>query len=142
MANEKETKAIEGIKDEKAKARNNLIVERETYEGKDGKEYWSYFVRGNIRGREKKVDFVAADQGGYEVLDIIFEMADKAELSIREETMVNADGSKMTYTVYEVFNVDEDGEIYSYQVKPARKSDKALLTFLLIELGKQEAAKQ
>lgn len=137
MANVNEKEVLTAQDEVKtASEERKLIVERETYEGKDGNEYWSYFVRGLVRGREKKVDFVAVDQGGYEVLDIIFGIKDTAELLIREEVMLNNDGTKTNYTVYEVFNADEDGEIYSYQVKPARKSDKALLNFLFIELSK------
>ncbi len=119
----------------------NLIVERETFTGKDGEEYWSYAVKGTVRGRETKVDFVAADQGGYEVLDIIFDIKPTAELVIRDEVMVSDDGTRTPYTVYEVQNVDENGEIYSYQVKPARKSDKSLLNFMLMERARKEVKK-
>ena len=58
---------------------------------KDGRPYYSYVVRGKVRGEEKKVDFVPKDQGGYEPLDILFEIAPKAELIISEEVMVRND---------------------------------------------------
>lgn len=146
MANGKkneQTKAIEQtVTDNQTETETkNLIVERETFTGKDGEEYWSYAVKGTVRGRETKVDFVAADQGGYEVLDIIFDIKPTAELVIRDEVMVSDDGTRTPYTVYEVQNVDENGEIYSYQVKPARKSDKSLLNFMLMERARKEVKK-
>lgn len=91
---------------------------------------------------EVVVDFSAADQGGYEVLDIIFDIKPTAELVMHDEVMVNDDGERTTYTVYEVQNVDEAGEVYSYQVKPARKSDKSLLNFMLKEKAKQTNEKK
>ena len=139
MANDKENKTVaENVQAETAAER--LIVEREEFKGKDGKNYWGYAVKGKVRGRDVKVDFSAADQGGYEVLDIIFDIKPTAELVMRDEVMVGDDGTRTPYTVYEVQNVDEDGEIYSYQVKPARKSDKSLLQFMLIEKAKAKGA--
>ena len=108
---------------------------------KDGRPYYSYVVRGKVRGEEKKVDFVPKDQGGYEPLDILFEIAPKAELTINEEVMVNTDGSKTNYTAYKAQVIDEDGEVWDCSIKPQRDSDKTLLKFLLIELRKSMAVK-
>ena len=127
----------------------NLVLIREPIMGKDGKQlvtkdgrlYFAYVVRGIIRGHEKKVDFVPKDQGGYEPLDILFDIAPKAELIISEEVMVNTDGSKTNYTAYKAQVVDEDGEVCDCSVKPQRDSDKTLLKFLLIELRKSMAVK-
>ena len=116
----------------------NLIVERETFKAKDKREMYGYFVRGKARGREIKVDFVAKDQGGYETLELIFDINPTAELLIREEEMVT-DGVKSAYTVYEVQNVDEDGIVYKYEIKPARKSDVAYLNVILQLLERQKA---
>lgn len=115
-----------------------LIVERKTFDTKDGREMFGYFVQGKSRGRDVKVDFVASDQGGYEVLDIIFDIKPTAELAIHDEVMINSDGTKTPYTVYTVQNVDEDGEVYSYPVKLARKSDKSLLEFMLLDIKKKQ----
>jgi len=115
-------------------------VTRQPFTGKDGKEYWGYVVKGTIVRvknnkrfeKEVTVDFVAKDQGGYEVLDLIFFDTDEAELRIHDETMTNdKTGEISTYTVYEVCATDDDGTVYSYKVKPSRESDKALLTMLL-----------
>ena len=116
----------------------NLIMERETFKAKDKREMYGYFVRGKARGRDIKVDFVAKDQGGYETLELIFDINPTAELLIRDEEMMN-DGVKTSYTVYEVQNVDEDGIVYKYEVKPARKSDVAYLNVILQLLEKQKA---
>lgn len=150
MANEKAKKQVENeqsVMTVENKAENGqestaLIVERKKFTAKDGREMFGYYVEGEVRGRKVVVDFSAADQGGYEVLDIIFDIKPTAELVIHDEVMINDDGERTTYTVYEVQNIDEDGEIYSYQVKPARKSDKSLLKFMLIEKTKQNAVKE
>ena len=71
----------------------NLVLIREPIMGKDGKQlvtkdgrlYFAYVVRGIIRGHEKKVDFVPKDQGGYDPLDILFDIAPKAELTKCED---------------------------------------------------------
>lgn len=122
----------------------NLVMVREPIIGKDGKQmvtkdgrlYFAYIVRGIIRGQEKKVDFVPKDMGGYEPLDILFDIAPKAELTMRDEEITDNDGKKTRYTAYTVQVVDEDGEIWDCNVKPQRDSDKALLKFMLIELHK------
>ncbi|MCI8988822.1 MAG: hypothetical protein HFK05_03600 [Clostridia bacterium] len=123
----------------------NLVIVREAIIGKDGKQlmtkdgrpYFAYIVRGVIRGQEKKVDFAPKDKGGYEPLDILFDINDKAELIMTDEVMTDENGNKTPYVSYKVQVVDEDGEIWECGVKPQRDSDKALLKFLLIELGKQ-----
>lgn len=110
-----------------------LIVERETYESKDKQEYFGYFVRGKVRGRDVKVDLMPKnrDFDGYEMLDIIFDIAPTAELFVHEEESVTPNGGKTRYTVYEVQNTDEDGITYSYKVKPRAESDKSVLNVLL-----------
>ena len=35
-------------------AEKNIFVEREVFE-KDGKSYFSYFIRGNVRGKDVRV---------------------------------------------------------------------------------------
>ena len=86
-----------------------IFVERETFE-KNGRTFFSYFIRGNIRGKDVKVAVVPPDKGGYTVLDIVL---------------------VITGNSYAVQTVDEDGEIYECSVKPYRNSDKALLAMLV-----------
>lgn len=126
----------------------NLVIEREAIKGADGKQlitkddrpYFAYIVRGMVRGKEKKVDFVPKDKGGYEPLDILFDIAPKAELIMSEEEMTDDNGKKTQYTAYKARVADEDGEIYECGIKPQRDSDKALLKFILIELNKKKVA--
>lgn len=60
-----------------------LFVEKEKFEF-NGKEYFRYFIKGTVRGREVKISVAPpnkdTDRGGYTVLDIVFGDADKAEL--------------------------------------------------------------
>ena len=50
---------------------NQIFVERETYE-KNGKTYFTYFIKGTVRGKDVRVAVVPPDKGGYAVLDIVF----------------------------------------------------------------------
>ncbi len=52
--------------------RQEIKVERETYR-KNGKEFYTYFIKGKIRGKEVKIAVVPPDVGGYTVLDIVFD---------------------------------------------------------------------
>ena len=58
-----------------------IMVERETFE-KNEKTYFSYFIKGNIRGKDVKIAVAPPDKGGYTVLDIVFGDAMQAELKI------------------------------------------------------------
>ena len=64
-----------------AKKENKIMVERETFE-KNGKSYYSYFIKGNIRGKEVRVLITPPDKGGYTVLDIVFGNENSAELVV------------------------------------------------------------
>lgn len=120
----------------------NLTLIRESFDGKDNKKYWAYMVKGNVRGREVKVDFVPKDIGGYEPLDIVFDVQDKAELIIGQEQITDSFGNKSTYATYKARNVDELGIEYECDVKPQRNSDKSLLLMLLNVLQAEEKAKE
>lgn len=117
-----------------------LTVERDTYETRDKKEYYNYFVRGQLRGREVRAELAPKnkDFDGYELLDLIFDIAPTAELYIRDEESETASGSKSVYTVYEVQNTDEDGILYSYKLKPRAESDKSILNVLLQKAQRAE----
>ncbi len=108
-----------------------ILVERETYE-KNGKSYFSYFIKGNVRGKEVKAGVVPPDVGGYTVLDIVFADAMAAELVLKPYEMKDeATGTVIKGNTYAVRSVDDDGLVYECQVKPARKSDKYLMEMLL-----------
>lgn len=141
MANERKQngKEVSTEVTETAVVEKNLTVEREVikdkdgkqYQSRDGRAYFAYVVRGVVRGREVKVDFAPKDKGGYEPLDIVFDVAPKADLIMTEEEMTNDSGKKQKYMAYKVRTVDEDGIIYECGVKPSRDSDKSLLSMLL-----------
>ena len=110
---------------------NQIKVERDTYE-KDGKTYYSYFIKGNIRGRDIRVLIVPPDKGGYTVLDIVFGEEIEAELVLNPyEIKDESTGKVIKGNSYAVRTVDEDGEVYECAIKPFRASDKALLNMLL-----------
>ncbi len=129
---------MENVKKETAKketVERKLFVERENFKGNDGKDYWAYIVKGQVRGRDIKVDFAPKDKGGYEPLDIVFDVSPKAELVMTDEEMTDANGKVTKFTSYKVLTVDEDGIPYECSVKPSRDSDKALLKMLLNTMG-------
>lgn len=113
------------------KKAKKIIVERETFE-KDGKTYFSYFIKGQIRGKDVRVAVIPPDKGGYAVLDIVFGSEMKANLSINPfEIKDEITGRVIKGNTYSVQTFDENGEIYECNVKPYRNSDKTLLNMLI-----------
>lgn len=113
-----------------------LFVERKPYEGKDGNTYFTYFIKGVIRGKEVKIQIAPPDRdkdfGGYTVLDIVFGDSNEAELVVTPFEMKNeASGEVIAGKTYGVRSIDEDGKIYECKIKPFRSSDKALIKMLL-----------
>lgn len=135
MANERKvTESAAEIKN------GNLIVTREPILDKNGKQkktedgraYYFYLVHGKVRGRDVKVDFEPKDKGGYEPLDIVFDVSPKAELIMKEEEITSDKTGKTSfYTSYKVYTEDENGIPFECGVKPSRDSDKSLLLMLL-----------
>lgn len=112
---------------------SKLYVEKEAYiSKKTGKENFSYFVKGVIKGKEVKALVVPPDIGGYTVLEIVFDGVDKAELKVVPYEMTDqTSGQVISGNTYQVQIVDEDGEIFECKVKPFKSSDKTLLNMLL-----------
>lgn len=110
---------------------NVIMVERETYE-KDGKSYFTYFIKGNIRGKDVRIAIMPPDIGGYTVLDIVFGNNMAAELVIKPfEIKDEKTKSVISGNSFAVRSYDENGEVYECAVKPFRASDKALLNMLV-----------
>ena len=110
---------------------NKLLVERETYEYK-GKEYFTYFVKGVIRGKEVKANVVPMDLGGYTILDIVFNGAMKADLVATPFEMKDEKtGTIIKGNSFSVRSVDGNGEIYECKIKPFRQTDKQLLNMII-----------
>ena len=93
-----------------SKSKNVIMVERETFE-KNEKTYFTYFIKGQVRGREVKVAIIPPDKGGYTVLDIVFGDAMKAELKITPFEIKDESGKVITGNTYAVRSVDENGEV-------------------------------
>jgi len=113
------------------KKNNVIVVERETFE-KDGKSYFSYFIKGNVRGKDVRVAVIPPDKGGYVVLDIVFGNEMKAELvATPYEIKDDATGKVVSGNTYAVRSVDENGEVYECKITPYRNSDKTLLNMIM-----------
>lgn len=109
---------------------NKIKVERETFES-NGKEYFSYFIKGNVRGRDIKAGVIPPDKGGYTVLDIVFDGQMEAELIVTPFEIKDVKGKTIKGNTYSVRSYDEDGAVYECPIKPARTSDKSFLNMLL-----------
>ena len=110
---------------------NKIYVERETFE-KDNKTYFSYFVKGNVRGKEVKVAVIPPDKGGYTVLDIVFGNEMKAELVVNPfEIKDEVTGKVIKGNTYIVRTTDENGDVFECNVKQYRNSDKTLLNMMI-----------
>ncbi len=113
------------------KEEKKILVEKEPYEYK-GKTYYSYYVKGVVRGKEVKAQIVPPDRGGFVVLDIVFDASLSVELALNPYEFEDEKTHKViSGTAYSVKSVDENGEIYECKVKPYRDSDKTLLNLLL-----------
>ena len=113
------------------KNNNKIMVERETYE-KDGKTYFTYFIKGKVRGKEVRIAVTPPDKGGFTVLDIVFGNEMKADLVTKPyEIKDDATGNVIKGNTYSVQSIDENGEVYECPIKPFRASDKSLLNMLM-----------
>ena len=120
-----------------------VLVYREKFISKERRQkYWGYFVVGMLRGRKVRVSLVSTDAGGYNLLDIVFNGADSVELWRKPYTLKDANGDvTASGFTYSVVSLDEDETVYTAQVKPSRKSDKALLE-KIIELSMRSIARE
>jgi hypothetical protein len=110
---------------------NKIMIERETFE-KEGKTYFSYFIKGKVRDKDVKVALVPPDRGGYAVLGIVFGESMEAELVMKPyEIKDEVTGKVLKGNTYAAHTVDENGQEFECTVKPYRNSDKMLLNMLL-----------
>lgn len=107
-----------------------IFVERETFEY-NGKTCFSYFIKGEIRGREVKLAVIPPDKGGYVVLDIVFDKEMACELVLKPYEIKDDKGNITRGNTYAVISVDENGLVYECPVKPEKSSDKTLLNMLI-----------
>jgi hypothetical protein len=111
-------------------ANNKIMVQRETYV-KGDKTFFSYYVKGNVRGKDIKVAVIPPDKGGYTVLDIVFGDNSACELVPTPFEMKTESGQVIKGNTFTVRSVDKDGTVYECKVQPSRSSDKALLNMML-----------
>lgn len=113
-------------------AAKQIYVERETFVRND-RTFYSYFIKGQVRGKDVKVAIVPPDNGGYPLLDIVFGTEMKAELTLKPyEIKDEKTGNVVKGNSYGVRSTDKaTGEVFECPVKPFRVSDKALLNMLL-----------
>ena len=107
-----------------------IKVERETY-NKDDKTYYSYYIKGEIRGREVRIAVVPPDNGGFRVLDIVFDQENSSDLVLQPYEIKDERGKVLKGNSYAVVSKDKDGTEYECGIKPFRNSDKTLLNMLL-----------
>ena len=108
-----------------------IKVEREVFE-KDGKTFYSYFIKGQIRGKEVRILVTPPDKGGFTVLDIVFGNEMQADLVVNPyEIKDDATGNVVKGNTFAVRTQDENGEVYECNIKPYRNSDKMLLNMLI-----------
>lgn len=112
--------------------KNKIFVAREIYE-KDGKQYFSYFVKATIRGKDVKITVAPQsassgmiDKNGYAVFDIVFENENKLELNTTPFEMKDATGHIIKGKTFSVKSIDENGHAKS---KAYLVSNKALTVF-------------
>ena len=104
-----------------------FVLERAPFTTKEGKEMYGYFVRANVHGKDYRADFLAKDQGGYELIDLMFRIKPTVDLVMWEEKMTDDRGNVTPYNVYEARVVNDDGLVFAYKLKLAQESDKAFL---------------
>lgn len=110
-----------------------IIVEKGTFEY-NGKTYSSYFIVGNIKGREVRVALMPPDKGGWVVLDILF--TDRLKYTIREAFPIGKeliDGHyDDCYDYYSDFKIHTHGWKPSYLLKDIYRAIKTILALLAL----------
>ena len=108
-----------------------LMVQREPFEH-EGKQYFSYFITGEVRGKEVRIKLAPPDKGGYKVLDLVFGDNTEVELSLKPYEIKDPKTGRTTKgNTYFVSSTDENGEVLKSAIKPFQSSDKNLLEILV-----------
>ena len=129
---EKQSKEIQAeVKENQTAETKELLVKvtRTSFGEKDGIKLYSYHINAIIRGKEKVISLVPKDNGGYDLLNIIFDEQDTVDGAIVFSEFTTDSGEKIQSIMVETFVID-DGIRYAYQLKSQRDSDKATLQIL------------
>jgi len=110
---------------------NKIMVQREPFTH-EGKEYFSYQVMGQVRGKDVRIKLVPPDKGGYRVLDLVFGEANEIPLSLKPYEIKDPKTGRTTKgNTYFVTSTGEDGITMKGALKPYAASDKDLLEILV-----------
>lgn len=111
-----------------------VMVYRKKYK-KDGKEFYSYHSSKKTRRGEITCNFIPADVGGYEQLDMVFfdEKVKEMPLFKSPYSIKDENGKVTNGFSYYVRDYDEEEKIwFEAKIKPSKSSDKGNLDTLLI----------
>lgn len=114
--------------------RSGFTVERKTFQFK-GKNCYSYFITGMLRGKPVKAEVEAQDVAGYEVLDILFGDGGEAELHVTPFEFKDDGGAVIQGNRYSIASADENGEIIECPVKAKGATDKMLLNYFASQVS-------
>ena len=110
---------------------NNILVERETFE-KNGKTYFSYFIKGNTPSSAaielpKTISRTVYPPLSGGTIATLTSLPRMLPFEIKDD----ATGKVISGNTFSVISYDENGEVYECGIKPFRASDKALLNMML-----------
>lgn len=101
-----------------------------------GKEYSNYYVTCEVEGRKAKARFIPKDNGGYSILNVLFDKAkgEPVSLSRKVTRNVNANGTSTQMVSYTAYFLNANGKKSEVTVKPYRPSDEDWMKMYIAEL--------
>ena len=102
----------------------NLIITRRKFTAsKTQEQYYAYELKYEIKNRKVTVNFSSADKGGYELIDMVYDGAEKVYLLVDS-------GESFKFNGYLAVSFDED-MMYSAKISPREATDRANLENIL-----------
>lgn len=105
---------------------NELQLKREKNKF-NGKDYFNYFIPCECLGHSEKARMIPKDNGGYIILDHLFDVVGEKSVSVIRKVSKQTDNGStrqvITYTVR--YNTSEDEEPVEIDIKCNRPSDEA-----------------
>ena len=139
-AEEEKHEAVEVVEDLNGEIVTDFKIERETFEidkGDDVRTCFDYFIRARFKKKdgykELKIRLVPRDVGGYEILDLLFDLYDEdcqfrlTPWSIKARKKGEKDSSGVSYVICSPF----EPEKVRLKVNPKEDSDKTALSMFL-----------
>lgn len=128
----KEQRQLEEILSNQNLIKTDIEIQRELYKEResDGLKFYAYFIKAKFNKLEKKINLKPSqkdDFGAFDYLDLMFEMSGNIYLGVKSYKMLDDNTGQISEGVtYEAY-ADER----SFQLRPAKKSDKAFLDELI-----------